>query len=36
MRYFQELPNISYPSLLPSQNKVESRISVKNYLKDLN
>ena len=33
MGYFRELPNISYPSLLPSQNKVESRISVKNLFK---
>ena len=33
MRYFQELPNISYPSLLSSQNKVESRITVKNLFK---
>ena len=33
MAYFQELPNISYPSLLPSQNKVESRIAVKNLFK---
>ena len=33
MRYFQELPNILYPSLLSSQNKVESRIIVKNLFK---
>jgi len=33
MGYFRELPNISYPSLLPSQNKVESRIAVKNLFK---
>ena len=33
MAYFQELPNISYPSLLPSRNKVEDRIIVKNIFK---
>ena len=33
MGYFRELPNISYPSLLSSQNKVESRITVKNLFK---
>ena len=33
MAYFEELPNISYPSLLPSQNKVEDRIIVKNIFK---
>ena len=33
MAYFQELPNILYPSLLPSRNKVESRIVVKNIFK---
>ena len=33
MAYFQELPNISYPSLLPSNNKVEDRIIVKNLFK---
>ena len=33
MGYFQELPNISYPSLLSSQNKVVSRITVKNLFK---
>jgi len=33
MAYFQELPNISYPSLLPSNNKIEDRITVKNIFK---
>ena len=33
MGYFQELPNILYPSLLPSRNKVESRVIVKNLFK---
>ena len=33
MAYFQELPNILYPSLLPSRNKVERRIVVKNLFK---
>jgi len=33
MAYFKELPNISYPSLLPSNNKVEDRIIVKNLFK---
>ena len=33
MAYFRELPNISYPSLLPSNNKVEDRIIVKNIFK---
>ena len=33
MAYFQELPNILYPSLLPSRNKVESRVIVKNLFK---
>jgi len=33
MGYFQELPNILYPSLLSSRNKVESRIAVKNLFK---
>ena len=33
MGYFQELPNISYPSLLPSRNKIEDRIVVKNIFK---
>ena len=33
MAYFRELPNISYPSLLPSNNKVEDRIIVKNLFK---
>ena len=33
MAYFEELPNISYPSLLPSNNKIEDRITVKNIFK---
>ena len=33
MAYFNELPNISYPSLLPRSNKVEGRIEVKNIFK---
>ena len=33
MAYFQELPNISYPSLLPGSNKAEDRIEVKNIFK---
>jgi len=33
MAYFNELPNISYPSLLPSSNKIEDRIEVKNIFK---
>ena len=33
MSYFQELPNISYPSLLPRSNKAEDRIIVKNIFK---
>ena len=33
MAYFQELPNISYPSLLPRSNKAENRIEVKNIFK---
>ena len=33
MAYFDELPNIFHPSLLPSRNKVEDRIAVKNIFK---
>ena len=33
MAYFDELPNIFHPSLLPSSNKVEDRIAVKNIFK---
>ena len=33
MAYFQELPNISQPSLLPRRNKVEDRVIVKNIFK---
>ena len=33
MSYFEELPNIAYPSLLPNRNKSEDRIIVKNIFK---
>ena len=33
MAYFQELPNISQPTLLPRSNKVEDRVIVKNLFK---
>ena len=33
MAYFEELPNILYPNLLPSINKIEDRIPVKNIFK---
>ena len=33
MAYFEELPDILYPSLLPSRNKVENRIIVKNFFR---
>ena len=33
MAYFNELPNISYPSLLPANNKIEDRIPVKNIFR---
>ena len=33
MAYFDELPNVSYPSLLPRSNKAEDRIEVKNIFK---
>ena len=33
MAYFEELPNISQPSLLPRSNKVEDRIIVKNLFR---
>jgi len=33
MAYFKELPNILYPNLLPSINKIEDRIPVKNIFK---
>ena len=33
MAYFEELPNISQPSLLPGSNKVEDRVIVKNIFK---
>ena len=36
MAYFEELPNISQPSLLPRSNKVEDRVIVKNIFKELN
>ena len=33
MTYFRELPNISYVSLLPKQNRGDERIEVKNLFK---
>ena len=33
MSYFEELPNISYVSLLPKQNRSDERIEVKNLFK---
>ena len=33
MAYFNELPDISYPSLLPTSNKIEDRVTVKNIFK---
>ena len=33
MPYFNELPDISYPSLLPTSNKIEDRVTVKNIFK---
>ena len=33
MAYFEELPNISYLSLLPQSNKIEDRIEVKNIFR---
>ena len=33
MSYFRELPNISYISLLPNQNRSDERIEVKNLFK---
>ena len=33
MAYFEELPNISQPSLLPRSNKVEDRVIVKNLFR---
>tara|TARA_A100001388_G_scaffold272497_1_gene252897 strand:+ start:1078 stop:1776 length:699 start_codon:yes stop_codon:yes gene_type:complete len=33
MAYFQELPNISQPTLLPRSNKVEDRVIVKNLFR---
>ena len=33
MAYFEELPDILYPSLLPSRNKVENTIIVKNFFR---
>ena len=33
MAYFQELPNISHTSLLPSSSRVEDRVTVKNIFK---
>ena len=33
MSYFRELPNISYVSLLPNQNRSDERIEIKNLFK---
>ena len=33
MSYFRELPNISYVSLLPNQNRSDERVEVKNLFK---
>ena len=33
MAYFKELPNISYPSLLSTKNRIEDRIIVKNIFR---
>ena len=33
MAYFNELPNISHPSLLSANNKVEDRVTVKNIFR---
>ena len=33
MAYFNELPNISYPNLLPASSRIEDRITVKNIFK---
>ena len=33
MAYFEELPNISQPSLLSGSNRVEDRVIVKNLFK---
>ena len=33
MAYFNELPNILHPSLLPANNKVEDRVTVKNIFR---
>ena len=33
MAYFEELPNISQPSLLPGSNRIEDRVIVKNIFK---
>ena len=33
MAYFKELPNISYPSLLPANNRIEDRVIVKNIFR---
>ena len=33
MAYFEELPNISQPSLLSGSNRIEDRVIVKNLFK---
>ena len=33
MAYFNELPDISYPNLLPASSRIEDRITVKNIFK---
>ena len=33
MGYFEELPNISYPSLLPQSIYIEDKIEVKNFFR---
>ena len=33
MAYFNELPNISYPSLLPANNRIEDKVIVKNIFR---
>ena len=33
MAYFNELPNISHPNLLPASSRIEDRVTVKNIFK---
>ena len=33
MAYFNELPDISYPNLLPASSRIEDRVTVKNIFK---